>query len=85
MSALLLFGWVLLGTLWGMGSPEERLHALKKYADLLLIPLLISMAIDVQERHRALLALAVSLVVTLVLSFVLGSGWVLSTEWDYRL
>ena len=78
-SALLLFGWVLLGTLWGMGSPEERLHALKKYADLLLIPLLISMAIDVKERHRALLALAVSLVVTLTLSFVLGSG-VLSTS-----
>jgi O-antigen ligase len=74
LSALLLFGWLLLGTLWGMGSPEERLHALKKYADLLLIPLLISMAIDVQERNRALLALSASLVVTLVLSLILGLG-----------
>ena len=74
LSALLLFGWVLLGTLWGMGSPEERLHSLKKYADLLLIPLLISLAIDVQERNRALLALAASLGATLALSFVLGWG-----------
>ncbi len=74
LSALLLFGWLLLGTLWGMGSPEERLHSLKKYADLLLIPLLISMAIDVQERNRALLALAVSLGATLVLSLMLGLG-----------
>lgn len=73
-SALLLFGWLLLGTLWGMGSPEERLLALKKYADLLLIPLLISMMIDAQERNRALLALAVSLVVTLALSFALSVG-----------
>lgn len=74
LSALLLFGWLLLGMLWGMGSPEERLHSLKKYADLLLIPLLISMAIDVQERNRALLALAASLGATLVLSLVLSLG-----------
>lgn len=73
-SALLLFGWVLLGTLWGMGSPEERLHALKKYVDLLLIPLLISMAINVGERNRALLGLAASLGVTLVLSLMSGLG-----------
>jgi O-antigen ligase len=74
MSVLLLFGWLLLGTLWGMGSPEERLHALKKYADLLLIPLLISMAINIEERNRALFALAASLVMTLALSLVLGLG-----------
>ncbi|NJN37080.1 MAG: O-antigen ligase family protein [Nitrospiraceae bacterium] len=74
LSALLLFGWLLLGTLWGGGDPEERLHALKKYADLLLIPLLISMALDVQVRNRALLALAASLGATLALSLVLSLG-----------
>ncbi len=79
-SASLLFGWLLLGTLWSMGSPEERLLAVKKSADLLLIPLLISLAIDVQERNRAILVLGTSLVVTLALSLVLGSG-VLPTGW----
>jgi O-antigen ligase len=74
LAALFLFGWLLAGTLWGMGSPEERLHALKKYADLLLIPLLISMAVDIRHRQRALLALAASLGTTLVLSLVVGSG-----------
>jgi O-antigen ligase len=74
LSALLLFGWLLVGTLWGMGSLGERMLAVKKYADLLLIPLLISMAINVHERRRAILALAVSLVVTLVLSFALSVG-----------
>lgn len=73
-SALLLFAWLLLGTLWGEGDLGERAVWVKKYANLLLIPLLISMAVDVQERNRALLALAASLVVTLVLSFVLGLG-----------
>ena len=85
LSVLLLFGWLLAGTLWGMGSPEERMLAVKKYADLLLIPLLISMAIDAQERRRAILALAVSLVVTLVLSLALGAGflpagWVINCD-----
>lgn len=75
LSALLLFAWLLVGTLWGEGSPEERLLALKKYADLLLIPLLISIGIEAQEKSRAILALAASLVVTLVLSFALGEGW----------
>lgn len=74
MGALLLFGWLLAGSLWGMGSPEERMFAVKKYADLLLIPLLISMAIQVQERNRMVLALAVSLAVTLLLSLLLGFG-----------
>lgn len=73
-SAVLLFGWLLLGTLWGMGSLGERVLAVKKYADLLLIPLLVSMAISAQERHRAILALAASLLVTLALSFALSMG-----------
>jgi O-antigen ligase len=54
--------------------------AVKKYADLLLIPLLISMAIDIQEKNRALLALAVSLVVTLLLSVGLSVGFFLPTS-----
>lgn len=80
LSALLLFGWLLTGSLWGLGSFEERLLAVKKYADLLLIPLLISMAVGAQERTRAILVLGTSLVVTLVLSLVLGLG-VLQTGW----
>lgn len=73
-SAILLFAWLLLGTMWGEGDLEERAMWVKKYANLLFIPLLISMSIDDQERNRALLALAVSLVVTLMLSLVLSVG-----------
>ncbi|TKB61876.1 MAG: O-antigen ligase family protein [Nitrospira sp.] len=73
-AVLLLFAWLLLGTLWGGGELGERALWVKKYANLLLIPLLVSMMIDAQEKNRAILALAASLVVTLVLSFVLGLG-----------
>jgi O-antigen ligase len=73
-SAILLFAWLLLGTLWGQGELEERAVWVKKYANLLLIPLLISMTISAQEHNRAILALAVSLIVTLLLSFALSVG-----------
>lgn len=75
-AALLLFAWLLLGTLWGEGSLEDRATYVKKYAELLFIPVLISMVIETHERERALLALAAGLVVTLILSFVLGMGLV---------
>ena len=80
LSALFLFGWLLAGSFWGLGSLDERLLAVKKYADLLLIPLVISMTIDLQSRNRAILVLAMSLGVSLALSLVLGSG-VLQTGW----
>lgn len=84
-AAILLFAWLLLGTLWGGGTWGERALWVKKYANLLLIPLLISIAIDVQERRRAMLALAASLVLTLVLSFalsggVLPAGWIINCD-----
>ena len=73
-SVLLLFGWLLLGTLWGGGSVQERALGIKKYADLLIIPILISMAMTVQEQNRALVAFAAALLVTLFLSFSLSVG-----------
>lgn len=79
-AAVLLFAWLLLGTVWGGGTLEERALWVKKYANLLLIPLLISMVIDAQEKKRAILALATSLAVTLVLSFAFSVGF-LPTGW----
>ena len=75
LSVLLLFGMLAAGAFWGMGSLEERMLAVKKYADLLLIPLLISMAITIQERRRAIFTLAVSLVLTLALSLAFSAGF----------
>lgn len=75
LAALLLFGWLLLGTLWGEGALEDRALSVKKYANLLLIPFLISLVVETSVRNRALVALAGSLVVTLVLSLILALGF----------
>ncbi|NJN69630.1 MAG: hypothetical protein HC801_04640 [Nitrospira sp.] len=75
LAALLLFGWLLIGTFWGGGDLEDRALSVKKYATLLLIPLLISLVVDLRDQNRALLALAASFIVTLLLSFASASGF----------
>jgi O-antigen ligase len=74
-AALLLFAFVMAGLAWGTGPlAEGRLYA-KKYSDLIAIALLVTVFIDPADRQRALIALAGSLALTLVLSFALWQGW----------
>ncbi|HYL19071.1 MAG TPA: hypothetical protein VEV20_10330, partial [Burkholderiales bacterium] len=74
-AALLLFAFVLAGLAWGTGPlAEGRLYA-KKYSDLIAIALLVTVFTDPADRQRALIALAGSLALTLVLSFALWHGW----------
>ena len=74
-SALLLLAWLALGLAWGSGPLSEGLLYLKKYSDLLLVPILVTVFVDEQERRRGLLALAAALALTLVLSYALALGW----------
>lgn len=73
--ALLLLVWVALGLAWGEGSLAEGGLYLKKYSDLLLIPILVTVFVDPRDRRRGLLALAAALALTLVLSYLLALGW----------
>jgi O-antigen ligase len=73
-SAVLLFSFLLLGTFWGEGSLEDRALYLKKYGELLLIPLLMTVALTAQDRRRALWGFAVGLLLTLGLSYALWLG-----------
>jgi O-antigen ligase len=75
LSALMLFAFLLLGTLWGEGSLEDRALYLKKYGELLFIPLLMTLALTAQDRRRALWGFACGLLLTLGLSYALWLGW----------
>ena len=75
LSALALLGWLALGLTWGSGPLSDGLLYLKKQSDLLLIAMLLPVFADARDRRRALLALACSLAVTLVLSYVVALGW----------
>ena len=74
-AALLLFALVLAGLMWGTGPlADGRVYA-KKYSDLVAIALLVTVFTNPADRERALVALAASLALSLVLSFVLWMGW----------
>lgn len=73
--ALALLAWIALGLTWGSGPLSDGLLYLKKHSDLLLVAMLLSVFADVRDRRRALLALACTLAVTLMLSYALALGW----------
>lgn len=74
MAALLLFAWLLLGTLWGEGPFEDRAIYIKKYGELLFIPLLLTLVSNPHVRGRALSGFAIGLALTLALSYALWFG-----------
>jgi O-antigen ligase len=75
LAALALFGLVLAGLAWGSGPIGDGVLYLKKYSDLILIALLVTLFTDPKDRARAILALAVTLALTLLLSFALWLKW----------
>ncbi len=75
LSALVLFAFLLLGTLWGEGSLDDRALYMKKYGELLFIPLLMTLGFTAEDRRRALWGFALGLLLTLALSYVLWLGW----------
>lgn len=69
--AMLLAAALALGTLYGTTPLREALAVLGKYADLLAIPIIVSVLREEHEQRKALLAFAVSIALTVVLSWAL--------------
>lgn len=73
-AVLLLFGWLLLGTLWGAGSLADRALAIKKYGEFLFIPVLLSLTLERDVKTKALWSFSLALIVTLLWSYALWLG-----------
>jgi hypothetical protein len=76
LAALAVFGLLAVGTLYGESHPGEARLYLGKYLDLLFIPVFAFVLRDAAARRRALYALAASLALVLVMSFLIRAGWV---------
>jgi O-antigen ligase len=74
LAALLLLAMVVAGFAWGQGPVADGWLYLKKYSDLLLVPILVTVFDRPDDRRRALLALSAGIVLTLTLSFALALG-----------
>jgi O-antigen ligase len=74
LAGLLLLAVVAAGLAWGQGPLADGWLYLKKYSDLLLVPILVTVFERPQDRQRALLAFSAGVLLTLVLSFALALG-----------
>lgn len=72
--ALILYGLLLAGTLYGERDPGDMARTLTRYLDLLFIPLFAVLLHDAALRRRALLGLAASLGLVLALSCLVAAG-----------
>jgi O-antigen ligase len=70
LAALALFGLLLLGALHGERNPGDVALTLRKYIDLLWIPVLLWVFRDVAMREKALYALAISIAFVMLVSFL---------------
>lgn len=73
-AALALFGLLALGTIYGDAGAASAALYLRKYADLLLIPVFLSLLRDARTRRYALHAFALSLALVLALSYAIKMG-----------
>jgi O-antigen ligase len=74
LAALALFALSLLGLLWNVGPPGDGWTMVRKYSNLLLIPILVTVMTDAQDRRRAWLAFCAALVITLIGSYAIKLG-----------
>jgi O-antigen ligase len=74
LAALALFALCIVGVLWSIGSSVDDLLFLRKYSNLLLIPILVTIFTEAEDRRRGLLALSAALVITLIASYGLAFG-----------
>ena len=68
-ACLAYFGVVLIGMAYGSGPPEHGWLYVRKYSDLLVVPVFLSLFANAKDRSRALHAFAATMVVVLVLSY----------------
>lgn len=71
---LVYFGVVLIGMAYGSGPLKEGWFYLRKYSDLLFVPVFLSLFADTKDQSRALNAFAATMLVVLVLSYGLAIG-----------
>ena len=74
LAAIVLYGLLLAGTLYGERGPGDALRVLVKYLNLLFIPLFAVLLREAPLRRRALQGFAASLALVLVLSYMVAAG-----------
>lgn len=79
--ALALFGLLALGLAWGQGPLSDGLAMLRKYSNLLVFPVFLTLLAQPRDRERALTAFGLGIGLTLTISLGLALAWVPEVSW----
>ena len=74
LAILALFALVTLGLAWGQGPLQDGLLYFRKYSNLLLTPILVTVFTNATDRQRGLLAFAGAMALTALLSLAIAAG-----------
>src|SRR5689334_7982549 len=74
LAALALFAVSIVAMMWNTGTTAEGLVFVRKYSNLLLIPILVTVFTEPQDRSRGLIAFSIALIATLLASYALAIG-----------
>ena len=74
LAALMLFAMLTIGAFYGVANAKEAGRFLTRYADLLLIPVLVTLFRSADIRRAGIYALAGALLATVLLSYALSAG-----------
>ena len=74
LAALTLFALCIVGLAWNSGSTADGLLFLRKYSNLLLIPILVTIFVEAEDRSRALRVFSATLIITLIASYGVAFG-----------
>ncbi|MDO8412826.1 MAG: O-antigen ligase family protein [Gallionellaceae bacterium] len=83
-ACILLFAALLVGTAYGHASLKEAVGTLSKYADLALVPLLMVAMRTTETRQRIMLGFLTTMLITAVLSWLVGLHILPVTQWMWR-
>lgn len=84
--ALLLFGFMCLAVIYSPAKLPEALDALKKYRELLLLPIIVSLlSISSQARERAEISFLAGCVVLMLISYAMALGIIPQLRYGYSL
>jgi O-antigen ligase len=81
LAALILFSWLVISLAWANSFDQDQIKFLRKYSNLLMVTIFLWFLLNPVIRSRVLFAFAISMLLTLILSYAAAAELLPSFSW----
>lgn len=85
LAALMLFAWLVIGLAWVNQFDQDQIKFLRKYSNLLMVGIFLWFFLNAKTRSKVLFAFALSMLLTLMLSYAAATGLLPSFSWLHAM